>query len=116
MGRTFGVRNQPERVRHAALAQDFNPFTYYSSPFLLRGSGFLFEVFLADAAKRTLPVIGKIRKKCAGLDAVIRIADFFIIDVTANSANKFGHILFSSFLLSGEKSGKMIDKTSLYMR
>jgi hypothetical protein len=76
---------------------------------LLSGSGFLFEVFLADTAERTLPIVGKVCKKGAGLDAVIRIADFFIVDVTANGANKFCHILFSSFLLSGAESGNVID-------
>lgn len=63
------------------------------------GSGFLFEVFLAYAAKRTFPIIGKIRKKGAGLDAVIGIAGFFVVDVTAYCANKFCHT-DTLFLLS----------------
>ena len=50
------------------------------------------KIFLAYAAKRTLPIIGKICEKGAGLDAVIRIAGFFVINVTANGANKFCHI------------------------
>jgi hypothetical protein len=67
---------------------------------------FLFKIFLAYAAKRTLPIIGKISEKSAGLDAVIRIADFFIIDVAANCANKFCHGVFPH--LSAFLTGKAI--------
>ena len=48
------------------------------------------KIFLAYAAKRTFPIIGKICEKGAGLDAVIRIAGFGIIHITANAA----YILF----------------------
>ena len=64
------------------------------------------KIFLAYAAKRTLPIIGKVSEKSAGLDAVIRIADFFIIDVTANCANKFCHGVFPH--LSAFLTGKAI--------
>ena len=55
----------------------------------------LFEVFLSNAAKRAFPVIGKIREQGSGLDAVIRIAEIFVIDVSANCALKFRHSVFS---------------------
>ena len=66
-------------------------------------SGFLFEVFLAYAAKRTFPIIGKIRKKGAGLDAVIGIADFFVVNVAADCAYKLCHTILSFCFPSPEK-------------
>ena len=68
------------------------------------GSGFLFEVFLAYAAERTFPIIGKIRKKGAGLNAVIGIADFFVVDVAADCAYKLCHTILSfCFPSSGKR-------------
>ena len=64
---------------------------------LSAGSVLFFEVFLAYAAERTLPIIGKVCEKGAGLDAVIRIACSFVIDITAYCANKFCHS-FTLFL------------------
>lgn len=58
---------------------------------------FFLEIFLAYAAKRTFPIVGKISESSAGLDAVIRIACSFVIDITAYCANKFCHS-FTLFL------------------
>ena len=68
---------------------------------LSAGSVLFFEVFLAYAAERTLPIIGKVCEKGSGLDSVIGIADFFVLDVAANCANEFSHstiLLFLPFL------------------
>lgn len=54
---------------------------------------FLFgrELILSDAAHRTLEIIRKIRKFCAGSDACIGIAEIFVINIAAYVTYKFCH-------------------------
>jgi hypothetical protein len=77
--------------------------------FYRKASGFLFEVFLAYAAERTFPVIGKVCKRGSGLDSVIGIADFFVVDVTADSANKFSHNTILLFLPFASRKAAFIN-------
>ena len=60
------------------------------------------EVVLAYSAKRTLKVFGKILKLCAGLDAVIRIAELLIIFPSAYVAYVF-HILPPTLCIKGPR-------------
>ena len=60
---------------------------------------FFAELIFTYAAQRTRKVFGKIFPLCAGGNAVIGIADGFVIDISANIANIF-HFIFSSHELS----------------
>ena len=64
---------------------------------VLRGCQTLFsgKIVLADAAKRTNEIVGKIFELGAGSDAVIGIADCFVVLIAANVADIFH--LISSF-------------------
>lgn len=50
-----------------------------------------FEIFLSYSAYRAHPVVGDIFKGSSGLNAVVGIANFGIVDPVANSASVFFH-------------------------
>lgn len=56
---------------------------------LQKGLFFRAELILANAAERADPILGDFFPRCAGGDAVLRIADLRVIDIAADIADVF---------------------------
>ena len=56
---------------------------------------FLFrtEIVLAHATEGAHPILGKVLKRCSGLDAAVGVAYFWVIDITASVAYILFHFL-----------------------